>query len=73
MTTEPLAACPCGSTSFEVSERLWHPAVIEAGQLVITDTDGSMDGFHLALCQRCGHEYDLASFDTERLLDNYGA
>jgi hypothetical protein len=73
MTTDTLTACTCGSTSFEVSERLWHPAVIEAGQLVITDTDGSMDGFHLALCQSCGHEYDLAAFDIERLLDHYGA
>jgi hypothetical protein len=53
-----------------VSERLWHPAVIDNGQLVITDCDGSMDGFQLAVCIDCRREYDLATFDTERLLDH---
>jgi hypothetical protein len=70
MTPDYRTACHCGGTSFEVSERLWHPAVIDNGQLVITDGDGSMDGFQLAVCIDCRREYDLAAFDTGRLLDH---
>jgi len=73
MTADKLTACACGSTEFEVAERLWHPAAIEDKQLVITDTDGSVDGFDLVVCVACRHEYDLDAFDTDRLLDNYGA
>lgn len=71
MATTPLAACACGSTTFDVCERLWHPAAIQAGQLVIIEPDDSMDDFQFVICVACGHEYALDAFDTARMLENY--
>lgn len=73
MTHDYLTACVCGSTSFEVSESQWHPATIDDGYLVLTDTDGVDGGFETAVCTECSTSYDTSRFDCENLLDNYGA
>lgn len=73
MTHDKRTICPCGSTTFQVSERQWHRATIKDGHLVLTDTDGVDGGFETAVCTRCGVVYDVERFNCERPLDNYGA
>lgn len=71
MTYDKRTVCPCGSTTFKVSERVWRPATIEDGQLVLTNTAGVDGGFETAVCTRCHVAYDVERFNCEHLLDRY--